>query len=58
MNKLIFRGLIALMVWTMASCSDDDLDSNALPDVGADKYYGACDLVTLKESMSAFRYAD
>ena len=58
MNKLIFRGLIALMVWTMASCSDDDLDSNALPDVGADKYYGACDLVTLKESMSGFRYAD
>lgn len=58
MNKLIFRGLMALTVWAMASCSDDEIDSNPLPNVGADKYYGACDFVTLKESMSDFRYSE
>ena len=42
----------------MASCSDDESDSNSRPDVGTDRYEGEYKLLTLGEPMKGFRYAD
>lgn len=56
--KWVGRIIIALGIWAMASCSDDDCNTNLTPPVGADNYHGEHNVVTLKESMSDFRYAD
>lgn len=58
MNRWISTLFIALAAWAMASCSDDESDSNSRPDVGADRYEGEYKLLTLGEPMKGFRYAD
>ena len=55
MNRWISTLFIALVAWAMASCSDDESDSNSRPDVGADRYEGEYKLLTLGEPMKGFR---
>ena len=49
---------VALAVWALTSCTDDEFDSATHPDVGIDQYVGEYDVVTLKESMKGFRQAE
>ena len=49
---------VALAVWSLTSCTDDEFDSATHPDVGIDQYVGEYDVVTLKESMKGFRQAE
>lgn len=58
MNKWIYKIVLALSVWAVASCSDDERVPDITPPSDVDAYYGEYNLVKLKESMSSFRYAD
>lgn len=59
MEKWIDKIAIILCFFAVASCSDDGLNTGTdSPSGGADNYVGAYDVVTLKESMNGFRYAN